>query len=59
LSGVVLIEILGHADFGGGSRVAYLEIIDVDVEASVSAFRERVGELFVGFAQNSMLGVLQ
>lgn len=34
----------------GGGTCTYLEMIDVDVEATFPAFGERVGEFRVGFA---------
>jgi hypothetical protein len=39
--------------------VTYLEMIDVDVEASISAFGQGVRKLLVGFTQNAMLRVFQ
>ena len=57
LSGVILIGISGCIGVGGGAT--YLEVIDVDVEAAFSPLGEGIGEFFICFAQNSMLGVLQ
>lgn len=42
---------------GGGGT--YLEMIDVDVEASLSAFGKRIGEFRVGFTQLAILRVLK
>lgn len=41
------------------SGVTYLEMIDVDVEASATVFCQRVREFLVGFAQYAMLRVFQ
>jgi hypothetical protein len=41
------------------SSDAHLEIVDVNVETTTNIFAERVGEFLVGFAQLSMLGVLE
>lgn len=44
---------------GVGGSGTYLEMIDVDVEASLSAFGKRIREFRVGFAQDAILGVLK
>lgn len=43
---------------GMGDGGTYLEMIDVDVEASLPAFRKRIGKFRVGFTQLAILGVL-
>lgn len=35
----------------------HLEVIDMDVESATAVFGKRIGKFFVGFAQNSMLGI--
>lgn len=70
LVGVILVDMLVFFSFlfflfvttlwsGMGGGGTYLEMIDVDVETSLSAFGKRIGEFRVGFAQLAILRVLK